>query len=378
MPRQVRAAVMTAPRKMEVRKFEYPQVGKDDLVVKIDMCGVCGTDQHYWLGELDANYPIIAGHESIGTVDRVGANAAVDLGVQGEVLSEGDRVTWSNSIPCGKCYGCRWLAWPKSSYCTSAETYGNDSCEDPKLRPWLTGGYAEYMVMKPRTWVYKVPDELPTDVAVLMDTLVSIRGVETSMSVVPAMREGFAQFDTVVIQGAGPVGVMAAFKAKAMGAGKVIMIGGPKERLKVARRFGVDQTIGIGEVKNAADRLEVVRSATAKIGADMVVECTGFPAAVPEGIDMLRMGGTYVLIGCWANRGPVGIDPSKIVTRELHLVGQRYASPQQHARDLKFLVKYSRDYPFASLVTHRFSLDEVGDALQMQGKFGGMKLAVVP
>ena len=93
---------------------------------------------------------------------------------------------------------------------------------------------------------------------------------------------------------------------------------------------------------------------------------------------MMRMGGTYVLIGCWANRGLVGIDPSKIVTRELHIVGQRYASPQQYARDLKFLVKYSKEYPFADLVTDRFALDEVDSALERQGRFGGMKLAVVP
>jgi len=378
MARQVRAAVMVSPGKMEVRRFAYPEVGKDDLVVKIEMCGICGTDQHYWLGELGAKYPIIPGHESIGTVDKVGAEAAQNLEVQGHTLSEGDRVTWSNSIPCGKCHGCRWLAWPKSNWCTSVETYGNDNCEDPALKPWLTGGYSEYMIMKPRTWVYKVPDELPTDVAVLMDTLVSIRGVETNMSVVPAMREGFAQFDTVVVQGAGPVGVLAAFKAKVLGAGKVIMVGGPKERLRVAKEFGVDETIDIGEVKKASDRLEEVQAATDRIGADMVVECTGFPSAVPEGIDMVRVGGTYVLIGCWADRGLIGIDPSKIVTRELHIVGQRYAAPQQYSRDLKFLVKYAKEYPFQKLVTNKFQLEEAKDALQFQGKFGGMKLAITP
>lgn len=369
---------MTAPKKMEVRKFQYPKVGEDDLVVKIDMCGVCGTDQHLWLGELNAKYPLIPGHEPIGVVDRVGREAAKSFEVQGHPLKEGDRVTWSNSIPCGKCYGCRWLAWPKSNFCVNDETYGFDNCEDPKLRPWLTGGYAEYLAVKPRSWVYKIPDDLPTEVAVLMDTLVSVRGVETSMSVVPAMREGFAQFDTVVVQGAGPVGVLAAFKAKALGAGRVIMVGGPKRRLALARKFGVDEVIDIDETKKQEDRVEEVRRATDGIGADMVVECTGFPAAVPEGIEMARMGGTYVLIGCWANRGPVGIDPSRIVTRELHIVGQRYASPQQHGRDLKFLRKFAREYPFRELVTDKFSLDEVGDALALQGGLGGMKLVVTP
>jgi threonine dehydrogenase-like Zn-dependent dehydrogenase len=378
MPQQVRAAVMVAPGKMEVRRFPYPEVGKDDLVVKVEICGVCGTDQHYWLGELGASYPIIPGHESIGTVDKIGEDAAKNFEVHGQVLSEGDRVTWSNSIPCGKCYGCRWLAWPKSSWCTSGETYGVDNCEDPRLKPWLYGGYAEYIAMKPRTWVYKVPDELPTDVAVLMDTLVSIRGVETNMSTVPVMREGFTQFDTVVVQGAGPVGVLAAFKAKVLGAGKIIMIGGPKERLKLAREFGVDETIDIGETKTDGERIGLVRDATEGIGADMVVECTGFPNAIPEGIDMVRVGGTYVLIGCWANRGTVGIDPSKIVTRELHIIGQRYASPQQHERDLKFLTKYAREYPFQKLITNRFSLDEAKDALELQNRFGGMKLAITP
>ncbi len=369
---------MTAPRRMEVRGFDYPSVGQDGLVVKIEMCGICGTDQHLWLGELAANYPVIPGHEPVGTVDRIGSQATRSLEAQGKALAEGDRVVWSNSIPCGKCYGCRWLAWPKSNYCVKDDTYGFDNCEDPALKPWLTGGYSEYLAIKPGTWVYKVPKDLPTDVAVLMDTLVSIRGVETSMSAVPVMREGLAQFDTVVVQGAGPVGVLAAFKAKAIGAGKVIMIGGPKERLKMARRFGVDETIDIAEVKKEADRKEEVLSLTDGVGADMVVECTGFPGAVPEGIELCRIGGTYILIGCWANRGPVGIDPSRIVTRELHIVGQRYAAPQQYGRDLKFLAKYAKEYPFRDLVTDTFSLDQVADALLKQGSLGGMKIAIVP
>src|SRR5690348_10975935 len=137
----VRAAVMTAPGKMEVRKFPYPEVGKDDLVVKVEICGVCGTDQHLWLGELAAPYPVIPGHESIGTVDKVGKRAAKEMEAQGLTLAEGDRVTWSNSIPCGKCYACKWLAWPKSGWCASGETYGFDNCEDPKLKPWLYGGF---------------------------------------------------------------------------------------------------------------------------------------------------------------------------------------------------------------------------------------------
>jgi len=241
---------------------------------------------------------VIPGHETVARVHKIGRNAARDLEVRGNHLAEGDRVGWSNSIPCGKCYGCRWLGWPKSNYCFGTETYGFDNCEDPKLKPWLYGGYAEYMFLKPKTWVYKIPDEIPTDVAVLMDTLVSVRGVESNMSIAPSMREGFSMLDTVLIQGAGPVGVMTAFKAKTLGAGKIIMIGGPKSRLDLAKEFGVDETIDIDEVKKPQERIKEIMSLTDRIGADMVVECAGFPAAVPEGIELCRIGGTYVLIGC--------------------------------------------------------------------------------
>jgi len=375
---EVKAAVMVRPGKMEVRHFPYPTVGDDDLVVKVEMCGLCGTDQHLWLGELDARYPVIPGHETIARVHKIGKNAAKELEVQGNELAEGDRVGWSNSIPCGKCYGCRWLAWPKASFCTSGETYGFDNCEAQNLKPWLYGGYSEFMFLKPKTWVYKIPDEVPTDVAVLMDTLVSIRGVESNMSIAPSMREGFSLLDTVVIQGAGPVGVMAAFKAKALGAGKIVMIGGPESRLKLAKEFGVDETINIEDTKKPEDRIERIMTLTDRIGADMVVECAGFPAAVPEGIELCRMGGMYVLIGCWANRGPIGIDPSRIVTRELHIVGQRYSSPQQYGRDLKLLAKYTNVFPFQKLITNKFKLEEAVTALETQNKFQGMKLVIAP
>jgi threonine dehydrogenase-like Zn-dependent dehydrogenase len=190
------------------------------------------------------------------------------------------------------------------------------------------------------------------------------------------MREGFATQDTVVVQGAGPVGVMAAFRAKAMGAGKVIMVGAPKHRLELARNFGVDETIDIDEVKEPKDRQQEVKTLTGSIGADLVIECAGAPQAVPEGIDMCRIGGTYILIGCHADRGTVGVNPSRIVQKELRLLGQNYASPQQYGRDLKILAAFADKYPFKKLVTHRFPIDEAEKAFQVQRNLESMKVAL--
>jgi len=339
---------------------------------------VCGSDQSMYQGHVDVKFPIIPGHENVGEVHKAGSRARTDMEMHGEILSEGDRVTWMPGIPCGKCYGCRWLPANKADYCSNPFYYGEQCCEGEENKPWLFGGWSEYAYLKPRTAVYKIPDKLPDDIAVLADTFASVRGIESAQSPAPDLREGFGFMDTVLIQGSGPIGLAAAIKAKTLGAGKIIMIGGPSWKLDLAKEFGVDCVIDIDRNQTPEDRLSEVMKLTDGVGADLVVECVGNPTVVKEGIHMSRIGGTYVIIGCFGNAGSVEIFPHEIIARSLRIIGQRYASTRQYDKELKFLAKYQNQFPFRKMITHTFHLNEIEKAMDVQKRFMGMKLTVIP
>jgi len=382
MVETVKAAVLVGPQKMEVRQFSLPQEIPDDaMLVKMVMAGVCGTDTHVYMGHSFGpggypDLPIILGHENIGRVYKVGEKAAESMEVRGRRLKEGDLVTWYPVIPCGKCYYCRRLPVNSANLCPYSLSYGFVNCEKPEWRPWLFGGYAEYVYIRPGTQVWKVPEDVSIEAAVMLDTIVSVRGVEKAMMPYPNIKEGLGYGDTVVIQGSGPIGMCAAAKAKACGAGMVIMIGAPERRLKVAKEFGVDETINIDEVKKAEDRIKEVLRLTGNIGADVVVDCTGFPEAVPEGIEMVRRGGTYVEIGCFTDRGPVPINPQRFTYKDIRLIGAWYAPPQQYDRDLDFIA--SRKFPFEKLVTHKFKIEKAEEAIKTHRRLESLKTVIVP
>ena len=375
----VRACVFEGPERAAVREFPMPKLSEDTAIAKMRLSGVCGTDSSIFRGHLDfIEYPVIPGHENIGEVYEIGSKARREMEIHGGSLSEGDRITWAPGIPCGKCYGCRWLTSNKADYCSNGFYYGQQCCEGEENKPWLFGGWSEYVYLRPGTAVYKLPNSLPDDVAVLVDTFASVRGVESSKSPAPDVKEGFGFMDTVVVQGSGPIGLAAAIKAKVLGAGKIIMVGGPKWKLDLAREFGVDEVIDITEQRKPEDRVEDVTRLTDGIGADLVVECVGNPLVLKEGIKMSRLGGTYFIIGCFANMGPVEIFPHDIVNKDLRIIGQRYASRMQYEKDLRFLTKYQNDIPFKKLITHRFPMNEVEKAMDIQKEFKGMKLTISP
>ncbi len=379
---KVKASVLVAPHKIETRYFPYPEtVPSDAMVVRMEMAGVCGTDKHVYQGSPFApgeyaDVPLIFGHENVGRIDRIGEQAAKNMDVRGRELKEGDRVVWYPPIPCGKCYYCRRLPVNSTNICPNGFSYGYANCEKPENKPWLYGGYAEYVYIKPETWVWKVSEEVPLEAMVMLDTFSSVRGVEKAIMPYPNIKEGFGVGDTVVVQGSGPIGVCAAAKAESCGAGKIIMIGGPEHRLKIAKDFGVDIIINIDEVKKAEDRIEEIIKLTDGVGADMVIDCTGVPMSVPEGIEMVRRAGTYVEIGLFTDKGSVPINPQRFTFKDLRLIGAWYCPPQQYDRDL--ILIEARKFPFEKLVTHKYKIDEAESALKAHIKYESMKAVIIP
>lgn len=376
----VRAVAMEAPGRVRVREFPFPHIDADSALVRMEYSGLCATDLHMYTGHLSGvEFPVIPGHENVGVIAEIGKEAARRLEVTGASLTEGDRVTWVPYVPCGECWYCRWAPSNLAFLCDNRKiAYGETNCKRTDFAPWLFGGWAEYVVLKPGTWVYKIPESLDSRIAVLLDTLVSVRGVERAMAPLPAARAGFGFGDTVVIQGSGPIGLLAAVKARVCGGGRIIMIGAPEERLQLARLFGVDETISLDTHKTPEARTALVFEMTGGIGADAVFECVGLASAVPEGIRMVRRQGTYVIIGCYADSGAVQIHPHEILQKDLTILGQRYAAPQQYRKDLGLLERFQTTFPFGRLITKVYPLERADEALQSKARLADIKSVFSP
>jgi threonine dehydrogenase-like Zn-dependent dehydrogenase len=348
------------------RAYPLPESpGPGAALVRTEMAGICGTDVHLWKGELQIQLPVILGHETVGRIEQLGEG--VDLDWSGQPLSIGDRVTWTSTASCGRCYYCAEKNQP--TRCPERKAYGIGYQSD--LPPHFLGGYAEYHSLQPRANIFKLPDDLKNEsvIGAGCALVTAIHGVE---------RTGIDWQDTVVVQGAGPVGIAALAVARSAGASKVIVIGAPKHRLEMAKRFGADEVIDLEEIPDSAARLDAVRQMTGGYGADVVLECAGAPQAVAEGWELCRDGGKYLVLGHYCDAGPIKLNPHVITRKQLQVFGSWSSEPRHMRAALDFLARYPGTYPFASMVTHRFPLEEANEALELVGRWEAGKCVIEP
>ncbi len=365
-PATAQAAVMTAfERPIEIREFPVPtDLGPGDVLVRVTLAGVCGTDVHLHQGELAVPLPLILGHETAGVVAATGGDCVDWLG---EALSVGDNVSWTVGMPCGHCKYCRLHRLP--SRCAHRKAYGvNTPCDAP---PHFLGGYAQYHHLRAGTSIFKLPDDLRPE---------SVIGAGCSLVTVV---HGFEKMpirwaESVVVQGAGPVGLAAVAVAADAGARPLIVIGGPTDRLDRCRQFGADLAIDIDDVPDPARRREIVLEHTGGLGADMVVECVGHPAAVSEGWELNRDGGRYLVLGQYCDGGSTQLNPHLITRKELEIAGSYGSEPPHWAKAIAFLRARGEKYPFHELITHRFRLDQVNEALEEVAHWRTGKAVICP
>lgn len=365
--RECLAAVLSGfGNPLEMRSYPVPEaVGEREALVRVEMAGICGTDVHLWQGELPIPIPVILGHETVGRIERLGPGLKNDW--RGEALAEGDRITWSSSITCGECYYCRHKNQP--TRCVARKAYGISYSADEA--PHLRGGYAEYILLRERTAIFRLPEWLPTEAMV--------GGGCALMTAIHGLERAPVQLgDTVVVQGAGPVGLAAIALAKRAGAGKIVVVGAPQQRLALAREFGADVTVSIDNIRDPAARREAVLAQTGGFGADIVVECVGRPAAVPEGLELCRDGGTYLVLGQYANAGDVPMNPHTITRKQLRVVGSWAFEPRHTAMALRLFEDARWRELFAREVSHKFSLQEANEALTTMREHRSVKSVIVP
>jgi L-iditol 2-dehydrogenase len=278
------------------------------------------------------------------------------------------------NVCCGDCYYCRH-DFPYY-FCQNMTDYGNNlSAADP---PYLFGGWSQYMYIVPGSFLVRVPDDLPSEVAVLTEIMAVTVGLDRAkqMSVFPS--DAFLFDDTVVVLGVGPLGMCFLMKARMLGAGNIIAIDYSDFRLQFAKRLGADYVINAANT-TPAERLDYVRGLTHGRGADLVIGTAGVPQAVPEALDMMRLGGLLVEAGNFSDLGDVAISPHRhICAKSARILGVGGEEPAAYGPSMRQMARYMQTYPLREFVSHRFPLRDVEAAMHQAVAPDSMKVAIMP
>jgi L-iditol 2-dehydrogenase len=271
---------------------------------------------------------------------------------------------------CGRCRFC--VDDFPYYFCRNLENYGNSlSCARP---PHLFGGWAEYLYLLPGTPVFKVPDTLPTDVAVLTELFAVTHSLDLAART--PRPGGYRPGDTVVVMGVGPVGLVHVAKAALTGAGQVIGVDRFAARLDIAADLGASSCVVAGE-DDAATAAQV-RSLVPE-GADIVVDTTGHPASFGPALALLRDGGTLLEVGAFVDLGTVPVNPAELLGRNLTVVGVAGEDARGYEATLRLLAEHHETVPFHRAVTHRFPIERADEAMRIAlGAGEAMKVVIVP
>jgi 2-desacetyl-2-hydroxyethyl bacteriochlorophyllide A dehydrogenase len=345
---QVRAVVQTGPRSLEIRDLPLPEIGADDALLRVEACGICGSDYEQYEGALPAKYPVIPGHEPVGRIAEIGPAAVERWGVR-----EGDRVCVEALAPCGKCPQCTSGSTHLCSGRGGIASYGFLSLDDP---PGLWGGYAEYLYLPPAVGVHRIDESIDPAIATLFNPIGA--GFRWAFAM-PKLEAG----ETIVILGPGQRGLGSVLAAKEAGAGRIIVTGLERDaaKLELAREFGADLTLTVDK----DDVRRSVREATSGRGADVVIDVTSYAtSAVTLAIDLARRGGRVVLAGTKGLGNPVpDFFSDKIVVKELTLRGALGVDHENYERAVGLIE--SRKYPLEKMHTHTMPLEDAERAIRI-------------
>ncbi|TAK23070.1 MAG: hypothetical protein EPO26_09485 [Chloroflexota bacterium] len=364
-------AALVGNRRVEPREFLVPEIGDGEILLGIGLTGVCGSDLHRFQDvgtKLDLALPVVMGHEISGRVLKLGRRANDVMRTDGP-LRESDRVVVYSQRPCGRCYWCREHG--HTARCDGARPpgygYRFGSVDAP---PYFTGGFGDYLVLGPDSWIWRVPDHVSWEAAALTEPFsMGIRAVERATSLPSWKNEQTLAFGgTVAILGAGAIGVLTAVAARIAGAGRIILLGAPSGALEVARRIGVaDETIDISAT-SPSERTERVRGLTdGGRGADVVFEAAGVPAAFIEGLEMLRPLGTYVELGLMVpTEQTVALNVGRHITSKDLVMFAVAAQPAQAiGKALRTIATTADRYDYAALVGATLPIAETQAAFEL-------------
>ncbi len=361
----VKAGVMSGPgEKIVIEEFEEPMVEAGGIVLKTIYSEICGTDVHLHHGRLsDVPYPIIPGHVSVGTIEETGGKLK---DIDGNELKKGDLISFYDVHEiCNECWFC--LVAKATTRCPHRKVYGITYSSNEGL----LGGWSELIYLKPGVKIMPLGQDIEPE-----DFISGGCGLLTSFHAVE--RSGMKLGDEVVIQGTGPVGLFAIAWARSAGAKKIIAVGSPTHRLEAAGAMGADDIINI-EGLDSEERVEEVRKRTHGRGADIVIECSGNPQAVYEGVKMTRDAGNYLIVGQYTDAGDISMNPHYDLNKKhINLFGCWGFDFSHFYKAVKMFTRISNDYPFKNLISKTYSLDEANERLRAVENFEVIKAVIKP
>ena len=348
---------------LNILETEKPALASGAVLLKVVFSEVCGTDVHLQKGQLaGVPYPIIPGHVSVGIIENI--NGSVK-DVDGKELAKGDHVTFLDvHETCNSCYYC--LVKKQTTRCPSRKVYGiTYSANDG-----LLGGWSEYIYLKPGVKILKIKNEVP-----LKKFMAGGCGLPTAIHAVE--RANIQLGDTVVVQGAGPVGLMSGILSKIRGSFNVILVDYSDIRVDIAKKFDLKAVI----IKDLTfeERLQKISSLTDGKMADVVIEASGNPKAVKEGMNYVRDGGTYVVVGQYTNAGDVEINPHLDINKKHLTIKGSWGSDFSHFYlAVKFIETFYNKLPLDVIISREYNLEEIEQALDDVKNLKVMKALINP
>jgi threonine dehydrogenase-like Zn-dependent dehydrogenase len=353
------AAVITQLEgELELWRVPIPELPPGAALIRVDAATLCGTDAHRWAGHLPSNdVPFVPGHETCGTIVDLRGDIRDILNVP---LAPGDRVI-SSYAHCGHCYYCRVTR--QTTLCEQNTVYGAWHPEK------LLGGCAEYQIFPAGTSLVRVPETVPP--ALAASAACALRTVMHAFELAGAI----AAYESVLVLGAGPLGLYATAVARDRGAARVFAAGAPPTRLAVASAWGADEVLDLDALPDLDDRVAWIRERTGGRGADLVFNCAS-SAAFVDGLRMVRPGGRFVSLGT-SGGPPLALDPD-LLFRGVRIGTVVMAEARHFFEAIEFLATRRERFPFERLLSNRFALAETTGALRGMAALREIKPVIVP
>ena len=368
IPKTGKVAMLTGEKKIEVKEFAIPALQDDDILVKVEGCGVCGTDVHEWRADPFGIVPVTLGHEGTGEIIALGKNIKCDTA--GKPIKVGDKIVTS-VISCGECHVCRNHP-ANTNLCDKQGVFGLIPHSDANP---FTGWFATHILIRGKGATYFVVNDLDLKERMLLElACVCVHALKR------ANTTGLLNFNSkVLIQGLGPVGLVMISVLRAAGINHIIAIDGTPMRLEMAKKLGAKTVINFREVSTLEDRVKLVKSVANGVGADFAFQCTGAPAAAKDIFEYIRRGGGLCEMGFFVNNGEYNVNPHfAMCNKEINLVGSWDYSADDYPTTMAFL-RQAREMniPIKDLITHEFPLDQLNEAMEVNVAQKGIKICFV-
>jgi len=365
IPKKARVAMLTDIEKIELQEYALPEIGDDDMLVKVEGCGICGTDAHEFKRDPFGLIPVVLGHEGTGEIVKMGKNVKKDSA--GKPLALGDKVVTCmifKDNPDITMYDLN------KQNVGGGDIYGLIPDNDTHFNGW----FADYLVIKGGSTVFNVSD-LDLDSRILIEPCaVLIHAVER------AKTTGILKFNSrVVVQGCGPIGLICIAVLRTMGIENIVAVDGEEKRLAFAKRMGADHTVNFKDHKGIEALAGAVKDAFGGYLADFAFQCTGSPVAHSNIYKFIRDGGGLCELGFFINGGDATINPHfDLCSKEITLVGSWVYTLRDYVTTFDFLKRaIAIGLPIKELITHKYSLEQINDAFITNVKMEGLKIAVI-